>query len=187
MPMSAPPRLMQRRALLRRSVGLALAGSALPQLPALAALPSARSLSFDHTHTGERIALVYAVDGHYLAPALQALNHFLRDHYSGQVGVIDPRLFDQLHLLQQTLGSTQAYQVISGFRAPSTNAHLRQSRAGGVAKNSLHMQGQAIDIRLGDVALGELHRAALDLNAGGVGYYPNERFIHIDTGRVRHW
>lgn len=181
------PSPIQRRQFLRRGIHAALAGASLSGLPALAAVPGARSLAFDHTHTGERIALVYAVGNQYLPGALTTLNHFLRDHYSGEVGQIDPQLFDQLHQVQQALGGAQAFQVISGYRAPETNARLRQTRAGGVAKHSLHMEGKAIDIRLPGVALGDLRSAALDMRAGGVGFYPAEQFVHIDTGRIRHW
>ena len=153
----------------------------------MASLPDARSLTLDHTHTHERIALVYAVGERYVPEALRSLNHFLRDHYAGDVGLIDPQLFDVLYRVQQTLGAGQSFQVISGYRCPSTNASLRSARAGGVAKHSLHMQGKAIDIRLPGVALGDLRDAALSLRAGGVGYYPGEQFVHIDTGRVRSW
>lgn len=178
---------LPRRQFLRRGFQMALGGATLGSLSAQASTPGARLLAFEHTHTGEHLTLVYAVGNQYLPDALNTLNHFLRDHYSGDVGLIDPRLFDQLHHLQHSLGSQQAYQVISGYRAPATNAHLRTSRAGGVAQNSLHMRGQAIDVRLGDVALGDLRQAALDMKAGGVGYYPHEQFIHLDTGRIRHW
>lgn len=150
---------------------------------------SARSLAFDHTHTRERINLVYAVGGDYVPDALTTLNRFLRDHYSGSVGRMDPQLFDLLHQVRLALGgkSLSAYEVISGYRCPETNNHLRQSRGGGVAKRSLHMEGQAIDVRIPGVPLAELRDAAVSLQAGGVGYYPREQFVHIDTGRVRHW
>ena len=110
-----------------------------------------------------------------------------RDHYSGEVGQIDPQLFHLLHHLRQTLGTEQPFEIISGYRSPLTNATLRQSRAGGVAKRSLHMEGKALDVRLPGVPLSELRDAALDLRAGGVGFYPREQFVHIDTGAVRHW
>lgn len=150
---------------------------------------SVRSLALDHTHTRERIALVYASGEHYVPQALGSLNHFLRDHYSGEVGQMDPQLFDLLHALRMTLGATTplAYQIISGYRSPLTNARLRNTRGGGVASHSLHMDGKAIDIRLPGVPLAELRDAALSLKAGGVGYYPREQFVHIDTGRVRTW
>jgi uncharacterized protein YcbK (DUF882 family) len=118
---------------------------------------------------------------------MAALNHFLRDHYSGEVGRIDPGVFDQLHQLQQRLDSRAAFEVISGYRCPATNARLRATRGGGVATNSLHLQGRAIDVRLAGTPLADLRDAALSLRGGGVGYYPRERFVHLDTGRVRTW
>lgn len=180
-----------RRSFLHRSAQAILLGGALGMAgkPARAGVPSMRSLMLDHTHTRERIDLVYASGDHYLPQALGSLNHFLRDHYSGDVGQIDPLLFDLLHNVRQALGSGAAlsYQIISGYRSPLTNARLRDTRSGGVAKRSLHMEGKAIDIRLPGVPLAELRDAALSLKAGGVGYYPRDQFVHIDTGRVRTW
>lgn len=150
-----------------------------------------RLLAFNHMHTRERISLVYAVDGQYLPDALGSLNRFLRDHYSGTVGQMDPQLFDLLFGVRRALGgravSLSAFEVISGYRCPETNDHLRNSRGGGVAKRSLHMEGKAIDVRLPGVPLAELRDAAISLQAGGVGYYPREQFVHIDTGRIRTW
>jgi len=185
--MSSPPTQPSRRLLLRRCAQLAVTSLPLAWSPAQAALPDARSLALDHTHTGERIDLVYAVDTQYLPGALGSLNHFLRDHYSGDVGLIDPQLFDLLHRVHQTFGARQSFQVISGYRCPTTNATLHDTRGGGVAKHSLHMVGKAIDIRLPGVALSDLRDAAISLGAGGVGYYPHEQFVHVDTGRVRTW
>ena len=130
---------------------------------------------------------MYALGEQYLPRALSTLNHFLRDHYSGDVGVIDPQLFDLLHRLHSGLATTQAFEVISGYRCPETNATLRATRAGGVASRSLHMDGKAIDIRLPGVPLAALRDAALSLGAGGVGFYPREQFVHVDTGLVRSW
>jgi uncharacterized protein YcbK (DUF882 family) len=185
------PAETSRRLFLQRAGALALAAGARPS--ALAALRAesagrgARRLALAHTHTGEHIDLVYAVDEAYVPEALDALNHFLRDHYSGDVGVIAPSLFDQLHRLQQAVRSTQPFEVISGYRCPATNTTLRQTRGGGVAKHSLHMEGRAIDVRLPGVALPDLREAALSLHAGGVGYYPGERFVHLDNGPLRRW
>jgi uncharacterized protein YcbK (DUF882 family) len=185
------PLAPSRRAFLHRTAQAVLLGGALGLAgrSALAAAPSVRSLMLDHTHTRERIELVYASGEQYLPQALGSLNHFLRDHYSGEVGQIDPQLFDLLHRVRQTLGSgvPLSYQIISGYRSPFTNARLRDTRSGGVAKRSLHMEGKAIDIRLPGVPLAELRDAALSLKAGGVGYYPRDQFVHIDTGRVRTW
>ena len=155
--------------------------------PALASLPDARSLEFDHTHTGERISVVFAVGNHYVPDALKTINHFLRDHYSGEVGKIDPQLLDLLFRTRLELGSDQPFHVISGYRCPTTNTKLRNGRGGGVARNSLHMQGKAIDIRIPGVPLSDLRDAATSLNLGGVGFYPRDKFVHVDTGKVRYW
>ncbi len=186
--MQTPARRSDRRLFLQRFAqfaALGAAGSAV--MPALAARPDARALAFDHTHTGERLSLVYAVGDHYVTDALGALNHFMRDHYTGDVGVMDPQLFDLLHRVRQELGTRTSFQVISGYRCPTTNATLKATRGGGVARRSLHMDGKAIDVRLPGVALGDLRDAALSLRSGGVGYYPRDQFVHLDTGRVRHW
>jgi uncharacterized protein YcbK (DUF882 family) len=183
------PMTLARRRFLRRTVQLG-AAAALPAFSARAALasaPDARGLALVHTHTREKIDLLYAAGDRYLPAALGSLNHFLRDHYTGDIGLMDPQIYDQLYRVQQLLGSTRAFEVISGYRCPATNANLRQTRSGGVAKHSLHMEGRAIDVRLPGVALADLHQAALSLRGGGVGYYPGEQFVHLDTGRVRNW
>jgi uncharacterized protein YcbK (DUF882 family) len=187
--MSSHQHQPHRRFFLRRvaqaaavAVGTPLGAQAMVAPPA-----NARRLAFHHTHTGEQLDIVYAMGGDYLPPALATLNHFLRDHYTGDVGAIDPRLFDLLHGLQRELGAGERFEVISGYRCPATNATLKATRGGGVANHSLHMVGQAIDIRLPGVALGDLRDAALSLHGGGVGYYQREQFVHVDTGRVRRW
>jgi uncharacterized protein YcbK (DUF882 family) len=145
-----------------------------------------RALSFIHTHTGERLAVDYFANGAYVPDALTTVNHFLRDFRTGDVHPIDPGLLDLLHNLTGFTGSVRPFQVISGYRSPATNEMLRH-RSEGVAAGSLHMQGQAIDIRLADVPLDALRRAALSARRGGVGYYPASDFVHVDTGRVRTW
>lgn len=177
-----------RRGFLRHAARLALAAPALALAkPTLASLPGARQLAFKHTHTGEAVSLVYAVGQDYVPGALNTLNRFLRDHYSGEVGNIDPRLYDLLYRLQQELECDTAFQVISAYRCPLTNARLRQTGGGGVAKRSLHMDGRAIDIRLASIPLADLRAAALAQRAGGVGFYPRDNFVHVDTGTVRRW
>lgn len=184
-----------RRLFLGRSLGAAQVAAAAVLLPgaarALTTAPAApsdvRALSFNHLHTSEHIALVYARGAQFVAPALTSLNHFLRDHYSGDVGVIDPELFNVLHQVRRGLGTEQPFDVISGYRSAHTNETLRTTRGGGVAKHSLHMDGKAIDVRLPGVALADLRDAAIELKLGGVGFYPRENFVHIDTGRVRTW
>lgn len=180
-----------RRLFLGRSLGLARLATATALMPvvapALASVATERQLSFRHLHTEERTALVYALGPRIIASAHDRLNHFLRDHYSGEVGVMDPQLFHLLYRVRRELGASQAFHVISGYRSPHTNEHLRTTRGGGVAKRSLHMDGKAIDVRLPGVSLGDLRDAARNLKAGGVGFYPRENFVHIDTGRVRSW
>jgi uncharacterized protein YcbK (DUF882 family) len=175
---------LRRRRFLTQSAGLAAAGVLPAAAPANAT--GARELALVHTHTRERIALVYTVGGSYIPGALAALNRFLRDHYTGQVGTIEPALFDLLHRVRQLLDAKQPFEVISGYRCAATNETLRTTRGGGVARHSLHLEGRAIDVRLPGAPLADLRDAALSLKAGGVGYYPGQ-FIHIDTGRVRRW
>lgn len=148
-----------------------------------------RVLSFFHTHTGERLKTAYCCDGAYQPEALTQLNHLLRDFRVNQEHPIDPRLFDLLHELNGTLETDQPYHIISGYRSPATNAMLRE-RGGdhtGVASKSLHMVGQAIDIRVPGVKLDQLREAAASLKLGGVGFYPSSNFVHVDVGRVRYW
>jgi len=140
-----------------------------------------------HTHTGERIDIVYRVGESYLEAALARLDHFLRDHRTGDVHHFDPRLFDLLSDLTASAGHPESeIQVICGYRTPWSNELLR-THTSGVAKNSLHMQAQAIDIRLSGVNTADFRNAALQLHRGGVGYYSRSDFIHVDLGRVRRW
>ncbi|EXI86480.1 MAG: Peptidase M15 [Candidatus Accumulibacter sp. BA-94] len=177
-----------RRRFLGHAAHLLAAGAVLPLTrPAMASMPNARLLAFEHTHTGERLSLVFSLGDHYLPESLRRLNLFLRDHYSGEVGNIDPQLFDLLYGIRQELSCETAFQVISGYRCPETNSRLRKGRGGGVAKRSLHMEGKAIDIRLAGVPLSDLRDAAMAQNGGGVGYYAGSDFVHVDTGRVRTW
>lgn len=172
-----------RRQLLK--LGLCIAASA--AMPRLAfADMSARKLSFYNMHTGEALNLTYYENGKYIPSAMQALKHFLRDYRTGDVHAIDPTLFDQLYALQNLVETPGMYHVISGYRSPKTNQMLH-AHSEGVAKHSMHMEGRAIDICLPGKELKLLHKAALSMNAGGVGFYPDSNFIHIDTGRIRHW
>ena len=145
-----------------------------------------RALTMRNLHTGEKLTRTYWVDGEYLAEPLADINHLLRDHRSNQSHPMDPQLLDLLHQLQHKVGSNKPFEIISGYRSPQTNAKLRGTSKG-VAKRSLHMLGKAIDIRLPGQDLATLRQAALSLKAGGVGYYPKSDFLHLDTGRVRHW
>ena len=145
-----------------------------------------RRLSFFHTHTSEELSVIYYSDGEYVASAFGELSHFLRDFRTGDETETDPRVFDILFDIQQSSGSTGVYQIISAYRSPATNEMLR-SASGGVARNSQHLLGKAIDIRLTDLDTAALRDVALSLKRGGVGYYRESNFVHVDTGRVRRW
>ncbi len=151
-----------------------------------AAAPLSRELRFSHLHTGETLTAEYLQGGRYVPDALAAVKHLLRDFRTGEAHEIDPALLDVLFDVRHRVATRRSFEVISGFRSPRTNAALR-AKSEGVAAHSLHMSGRAIDIRLGDVPLAALRRAALALGAGGVGYYPASNFVHLDTGRVRAW
>lgn len=137
-------------------------------------------------HTGEKLKTTYWADGAYIEQELATVNHFLRDYRNGKIERIDPQLLDQICLLQHKLEHPGAFNIISGYRSPQTNAWLRHHETG-VAKHSLHMQGRAIDLRLPGVPLKHLRQVALAMHAGGVGYYPRSDFVHLDTGRPRFW
>ena len=146
-------------------------------------------LRFYHTHTGQRLDVVYRRGDEYIPAALDELDHYLRDHRTGDVRHFDPRLFDLLYDLTASLGdSVGEIDVVCGYRTPWSNEFLRsRSPHTGVARHSLHMQAEAIDIRLLGIPTSELRDAALRLHRGGVGYYRSSDFVHVDVGRVRHW
>jgi uncharacterized protein YcbK (DUF882 family) len=144
-------------------------------------------LHFFHTHTGERLDIVYRHGDAYDTDALVRLNQYLRDHRTGDVHDYDPRVFDLLHDLTAALGRPDAeIDVVCGYRTPWSNEYLR-SHGHGVAQHSLHMQAMAIDIRIPGVSTSELRDTALSLHRGGVGYYAASSFVHVDVGRVRRW
>lgn len=180
--------LMGRRRLLGIGLGAVALGIASPLQGALAALPQTgnRTLGFVNTHTNEKILATYWSNGVYDKGALKDINYVLRDHRTNEVARIDPTLLDLLVDLHRRTGSRKAYQIISGYRSPKTNAILAAA-SNGVAKHSLHMEAKAVDIRLYDVGLKDLRDTALAMKAGGVGYYAKSDFVHVDTGRVRHW
>jgi uncharacterized protein YcbK (DUF882 family) len=144
-----------------------------------------RALSFDHLHTGEKLKTVYWADGAYVSDSLSEIHRILRDFRTGELHPIDTRLLDLLCQVQTTMETRSPFEIISGFRSPKTNEALR-SHSTGVAENSLHLKGMAIDVRLRDKSIAALRDAALSLKAGGVGYYPSQ-FVHMDVGRVRRW
>jgi uncharacterized protein YcbK (DUF882 family) len=145
-----------------------------------------RSLSLYNTHTGESLNTVYWAQNEYLPDALDDLNYILRDHRTGEIKPVDTQLLDLLHALNKKLCARHPFHIISGYRSQATNDWLRR-RGGGVAKNSLHIQGKAADIRLPGCDLSVLRKSAMQLRSGGVGYYPRSNFVHLDIGRLRHW
>jgi uncharacterized protein YcbK (DUF882 family) len=176
------PLLLSRRKLLAAVVATAGLHFA-PR--ARAATP--RTLAFYHTHTGERLRVTYVENGVPVPEALAEISRFLRDFRTGDVHPIDPELLDALYALRSRAGDRGTYEIISGYRSPRTNEMLRNNGGGGVAKRSLHMEGKAIDVRLTGVRTSRLREEALALHVGGVGYYPDSDFVHVDTGRVRQW
>ncbi len=149
---------------------------------------SEKSLSFYHTHTGKRLDVVFSRDGSHIPEALDEINAFLSDFRTGDVVEIDPELLDLIYDVRVSLGSDGRYQVISAYRSPATNEMLRgRGQNSGVAKNSQHTHGKAIDVRLEGVPTTVLRDRAIAMQRGGVGYYAKSDFVHIDTGRVRRW
>ena len=157
------------------------------QIPARHIHSSAhKTLAFHNTHTGDKLKLTYFERGNYIEDALQEINYLLRDYHTDDIHPIDTALLDQLYDLKQTLGINRPFHIISGYRSPLTNAQLRK-HSHGVAEHSLHMQGRAIDIRIEGIATKTIKNAALTMARGGVGYYPRNSFVHLDTGKFRSW
>lgn len=175
---------LTRRNFIQASLA-ALACSAMPSL-AYASLRPSRRLHFYNTHTGESLKTVYWEKGHYVPGALHEISHLLRDHRTDEVKPIDTSLLDLIELLQRRMRTSKPFDVISGYRSPATNAML-YANTDGVAFNSLHMQGRAIDIRIAGRSTRALRNMAWNLQLGGVGYYPASNFVHVDTGTLRHW
>ncbi len=151
-----------------------------------AAQAAVRKLSFNNIHTGEKLTAVYWENGCYVTDSLREIDYTLRDFRTGDVYAIDPRLLDLLEQLRLLMAYNDPINVISGYRCPATNAMLA-ARSKRVSKTSFHMRGMAIDIRMPGRRLEELRDAAIVLGLGGVGYYPESDFVHVDTGPVRMW
>jgi uncharacterized protein YcbK (DUF882 family) len=147
-----------------------------------------RRLAFYNTHTAESLDLIYWADGHYLDDALAGINHVLRDHRTGKTTSMDPKLLDLLFALAARLATSSPFHVISGYRARESNEYLRSlSPDSGVAQDSQHTKGRAADVRVPDRPLAQVRDAAMALRGGGVGYYPDSDFVHVDVARVRQW
>ena len=145
-----------------------------------------RTISLEHQWTGEKLNVPYWERGHMLIDALAEIDHLLRDSRNNKTHPTDPAMLDILVAMRRRLGTDAPIQVVCGYRSPETNAMLVE-QSSGVAKHSFHMEGMAIDIRIPGRDLSAIRAVALDLQSGGVGYYPRSDFLHIDSGPVRSW
>lgn len=179
-----PTGINRRRFLTWSAATLAMASA--PVALTQAARSEHRSLAFHNLHTGEKLNVTYWEQGSYLPDALAEVDHVLRDHRANESHPIDPDLLDTLDALQQRLDTQATFEVISGYRSPETNRRLR-AQGRNVALYSLHMEGEAIDIRVPGQDLTQVRDAAISLRKGGVGYYPRSQFVHVDVGNVRSW
>jgi uncharacterized protein YcbK (DUF882 family) len=166
----------------------AMVGVAAPAIARAEALAGGgiRRAALYNLHTGDKFNEVFFANGAYVPDALAEGMRVLRDWRNGEEHPMDPRLFDALHAINGRLETNRPFQVISGYRSPRTNAMLH-ARSSGVAERSQHVVGKACDVRIEGVELRRLRAAALDVSAGGVGYYPVSNFVHVDVARVRQW
>jgi uncharacterized protein YcbK (DUF882 family) len=180
--------IIGRREALRLGGGALLAGVAAPTLgwAGVSGALEPRRAILHNLHTGDTFNDVYFEGGRYVPQALAEAMRVLRDWRTGEEHVMEPGLFDALHAISTKLDSRQPFQIISGYRSPKTNAALH-AKSSGVASNSQHTLGKAVDVRLQGVDLRNLQKAALATAAGGVGFYPTSNFVHVDVGRVRQW
>jgi len=148
--------------------------------------PESRAVSLYCVHTGEELSVDYYVDGRYEPDALRAIDHLLRDYHNDEICQFDPRVLNQLYDVRRALGSNEPFHVYSGYRSPETNESYRRL-SGRVAEHSYHLTGQAIDVHLPGRDIRQIRNVAVAMRAGGVGYYPQEGFVHIDSGPVRRW
>lgn len=176
----------ERRQFLMKA-GVATAGLILGPELARAAAKKDRLLMMTNPHTGEKIRTIYWTpsDG-YIRESLASVSHFMRDFRQNRVKAIDPALLDIVHAISLNIGTHRKFEVVSGYRSPKTNRMLRR-RSRNVAKKSYHMRAKAMDFQVKNISSRSLRRVALALRAGGVGYYPGARYIHVDSGNVRSW
>lgn len=173
----------------RHVLGMGLgAVAALAPVPGWArtAVRREKTLSFLHAHTGERLRATYFVNGRYQPAALKQINYILRDYRINAVKPVSPALLDLLYALGQRLGTGGTFEVLSAYRSAETNALLSRSNRG-VAKHSLHIEAKAIDLRVPGIRTRDIAQVARQMQGGGVGYYPQRSFVHIDVGDVRTW
>ncbi len=145
-----------------------------------------RNLFLFNTHTAQKLDVCYYDQGQYQAEALKKINYILRDHRTEEIKPIHIGLLNLLHSISMTLGRPTRLHIISGYRSPETNANLRKKNKY-VVKNSLHMKGEAADIRIPGYDTRWLRNVCMKLKTGGVGYYRKSDFVHVDIGLVRYW
>ena len=177
------PILLSRRRLLGAAAAATVVGL-VKQAPAISYAP--RSVSLYNTHTGEWLRTVYWADGHYIREAVRDINWILRDHHNDEMRPMDAGVLDVLGMLREELETPEPFLVVSGYRSPATNTQM-YLRGDGVAKHSYHIKGMAVDLRSERRSLTEVRDAALNLQCGGVGYYPRSGFVHVDCGPIRRW
>jgi uncharacterized protein YcbK (DUF882 family) len=178
-----------RRSFLKTSAVLAsvLSAPAIARAaPSALAMPHERTLRMYNTHTGESLRTVFWAEGKFVPDAMNDINKLLRDHRNNQVAQMDPKLVFLLDQVSNAVGGDSVVHIISGYRSPESNRLLADT-TDGVARHSMHLDGKAIDVRIPGRNLAALHKAALHAGGGGVGYYPDSQFVHMDTGRLRHW
>jgi uncharacterized protein YcbK (DUF882 family) len=158
----------------------------MPEPPPVLDTTSPRTLSLFNVNSNESLTVTYWSDGTYRREALNQLNHFLRDSQTGEQTEMDPLLFDVLWHTEEITGFHGTVDVLSGYRSPEHNAWLA-SVSRGVAQDSQHMNGNAMDIRFPGVPVFKIRQAARSLQMGGVGFYPRSGFVHLDTGPIRYW
>jgi len=177
----------------RRSLLRAFAATAVTAAPVMAnatgflrGAGDIRRIRMYNGRAGENLDMIYWIEGDYIGPALQEVNHFMRDWRNDQVHTIDARTIDIMTAAHRLLETDEPYMLLSGYRSPETNAMLR-SRSSGVARNSLHMQGEAADLRINSRSVSQIFNAARACNGGGVGRYSRSNFVHMDCGPIRSW
>ena len=183
---SLRPRALARRDACKMVVGATLAAIALPA-PAIARQSgNFRTVSFVNNRTDEKLRTVYWADGAYIPEAVAAVDYIMRDWRTEQIRRIDRQTIDIVAKTHTLLDCTEPFEIVSGYRSPETNAMLRR-RSRGVAKNSYHIRGMAIDLTLGSRSVNQIARAGRSLKAGGIGRYSRSQFVHLDSGPVREW
>ena len=183
-----PPSGNSRRHFLKTAGSIATFLASPAALAKTQKLTGSRTISLHNLHTEEKIKIDYWIDGKYQPEALARIDLVLRDHRANEICSMDPKLIDILHSIQQrTIGSTaKPVEVVSAYRSPTTNSDMRRYKRG-VARNSFHTVGQAVDIRVPGFSTRDVYKAALGLKEGGIGYYGRAGFVHLDTGNYRTW